>query len=313
MYLERNNECPMEENMDLLARIKHDMATFSKGQRAIARYIISNYDKASYMTAQVLGEQAGVSESTVVRFATELGFNGYPELQKAMADYVSSRLQTFRRLEISTEQMNPDEIADFVMANDMENIKNTWKKLDLSAINNTVDSILQARRVFVMGLRECGILAGHFARCIQLVHEDVRLVDTNDFSGVLEQIRNISENDVLIGISFPRYSMRTVKAMEYANDRSARVIAVTDDRHSPMCLYSSCNLIAPSNMSSVVDSFVAPLSVINVVTVALVMRRKMEVLLDMQHLEDIWKEYGEQDRDEMDLFDSDQIKEFKNK
>ncbi|MGN0160739.1 MAG: MurR/RpiR family transcriptional regulator [Lachnospiraceae bacterium] len=301
----------MEGNLDLLARIKSGMAGFSKGQRAIARYIISNYDKASYMTAQVLGENAGVSESTVVRFALGLGFSGYPQFQKAMADYVSSRLQKLRRLEISAEQMNPDEIADFVMANDMENIKNSWKNLDINALNGALDSIIQGRRIYVMGIRECAAMAMHFARNLRIVHSDVRLICACESTDILEQLLSIGAQDVLIGISFPRYSMRTIKAMEYANDRNARVIALTDDRHSPMCLYSSCNLLASSNMSSVVDSFAAPISLINVVTVGLIMRQKMEVLSDMQHLEEVWKEYGENERDEIDLFDSDRMKDFK--
>lgn len=301
----------MLQNEDLLAHLKGRMAGFSRGQRAIARYIISNYDKASYMTAAELGRNAGVSESTVVRFSFELGYGGYPEFQQEMAAYVSRRLNHVRRLELATDEMDYDEVADFVMGNDMENIKSAWKNLDRNAMNKAVETILSGRKIYVIGIRGCAPLAGLLAFYLNLVVNNVVLVESNSSTEIFEQMYRIGSEDVVIGISFPRYSMRTIKAMEYANDRNARIIAITDSKHSPLNLYSSCNLFAPGNMSSVVDSFTAPVSLMNVLVVSLCMRKKETVLRNVETLEKVWRDYQVGDVDELDYLNRDNIKEFK--
>lgn len=300
----------MSEHMDLLVLLKDKMPDFSRGQRAIARYIISNYDKASYMTAAVLGKNAGVSESTVVRFAYELGYGGYPEFQQAMASYVSSRLSMVKRLEIATDQMDSGEITDFVMGNDMENIKNAWENLDRKSLNEAIETILHGKNIYVVGIRGCSALAGLLAFYLNLVMDNVIPVQSNNSTEIFEQMMRVGADDVVIGISFPRYSMRTIKAMEFANDRNARVITITDSKHSPLNLYSSCNLFAPSNMSSVVDSFTAPVSLINVLIVSLCMKKKEQVLKNVEMLEQIWSDYQVGDADELDLLDRENIKEF---
>ncbi len=300
----------MAEKKDLMSLIQSKMADFSKGHRAIARYIISNYDKASYMTAAVLGKNAGVSESTVVRFATQLGYEGYPEFQAAMSEYVTNRLHMGRRLEIALEDMNPNEILDFVMANDMDNIRSSWEKIDPNALNEAIESILQAKTIYVVGIRSCSFLAEMLAFHLKMICPDVVLVHNSSSTEIFEQMIRVGSEDVVIGISFPRYSMRTIKAMEFANDRSARVITITDNKHSPLNLYSSCNLFAASSMSSVVDSFSAPVSLINVLVVSLCMRRKQEVLQHMEVLEQVWGDYQITDTDELDYFDEEKIKDF---
>ncbi|MDD6571588.1 MAG: MurR/RpiR family transcriptional regulator [Thermoflexaceae bacterium] len=300
----------MLQEKDLLAVLKERMPDFSRGQRAIARYIISNYDKASYMTAAVLGKNAGVSESTVVRFATELGYEGYPRFQQAMASYVSSRLKLSKRLELATDNMNPDEAVDFVMGNDMENIKNAWENLDRRALNEAVDVMLSARKIYVVGIRGCSALAGLLVFYLNLITDNAVLVQGNGATELLEQMYRVGSEDVVIGISFPRYSMRTLKALEFANDRNARIITITDSKHSPLNLYSSCNLLAPSNMASVVDSFAAPISLINVLVVSLCMRSKEQVLTNVKTLEQVWSDYQLGDLDEIDLLNQENIKDF---
>lgn len=298
---------------DLLAFLKNKMADFSRGQRAIARYIISNYDKASYMTAAELGKQAGVSESTVVRFAMELGFDGYPGFQQAMADYVTGRLKMVKRFELATDNMDPDEAVDFVMGNDMENIRTAWENLNRKSINEAVDAMISARKIYIVGIRGCSALAGLLAFYLNLILDNVVLVQGNGVAELLEQMYRVTSDDVVIGISFPRYSMRTLKAMEFANDRNARIITITDNKHSPLNLYSSCNLLAPSNMASVVDSFAAPVSIMNVLVVLLCMRCKDTVLSNVDALEQVWNDYQLGDLDEMDLLNQENIKEFYNK
>lgn len=300
----------MSESMDLLTNMKERMAEFSKGQRAIARYIISNYDKASYMTAAALGKNAGVSESTVVRFAYEMGFAGYPEFQQAMADYVTGRLNMVKRLEIATDEMDPNEIADFVMANDIENIKNSWEHIDRNALNEAVESIINAEKIYIVGIRSSGALAELLAFYLKLVRDNVVMINNNGSTEVFEQMLHVGSRDVVIGISFPRYSMRTIKAMEFANDRNARVIAITDNKHSPINLYSSCNLFAHSNMSSVVESFSAAVSLINVLIVSIYMKKKERVLDNIKMLEEVWEQYQNEEPDEIDLFDQEKVKNF---
>lgn len=243
------------------------------------------------MTAARLGESLGISESTVVRFASGLGYDGYPEFQKALEEWVQSKLNTVEKMHVKYGKSTQSEILTAVLASDMEKIRDTIENLDPSAFETAVDIILEAENVYIIGIRTCEPLADFLSFYLNMIRGNVRLVRTTSVSEIFEQMLRIDERDVVIGISFPRYSMRTLKALEFANDRNARVIAITDSVHSPMNLYSSCNLLARSDMVSIVDSLVAPLSVINALVVALCMKRPEEVRQELEMLEDTWNNY----------------------
>jgi DNA-binding MurR/RpiR family transcriptional regulator len=272
----------------------------SKGQKLIATYITDNYDKAVFLTAAKMGEIVGVSESTVVRFATCLGYKGYPEFQKALEEMVRTKLNSVQRMEVTYGRITQSEILQTVLSSDADKIKSTLEKIDHAAFEMAVDTILDAKNIYIIGIRSCAPLASFLAFYCNLMFENVHLVTTNSSSELFEQMLRINEADTIIGISFPRYSMRTLKALEFANNRNAKVITLTDSVHSPMNLYSSCNLIADSDMASIVDSLVAPLSVINALIVALCMKKQKEVAGTLTTLEDIWDEYQVYENDEID-------------
>lgn len=293
----------MGNTNDLSNRINEKYSSLSKGQKLLAAYITDNYDKAVFLTAAKLGEVVGVSESTVVRFATHLGYKGYPEFQKALEEQVTGKLNSLQRMEVTYGRINQSKILESVLQADAEKIRHTLEHIDQTAFELAVDTILNARNIYIIGIRSCAPLAGFLAFYFNLMFENVRLLHTNSSSEIFEQMVHISSEDVIIGISFPRYSMRTLKAMEFANNRSAKVITLTDSVHSPMNLYSSCNLIAKSDMASIVDSLVAPLSVINALIVALCMKKQSEVADTLEMLEDIWDEYQVCENDEIDHMD----------
>lgn len=293
----------MGNTNELSNRINEKYGSLSKGQKLLATYITDNYDKAVFLTAAKLGDVVGVSESTVVRFATHLGYKGYPEFQKALEEMVKNKLNSIQRMEVTYGRINQSKILESVLQTDAEKIKYTLENIDESAFELAVDTILNARHIYIVGIRSCASLASFMAFYLNLMFENVHLLHTNSSSEIFEQMVHISSEDVIIGISFPRYSMRTLKAMEFANNRSAKVITLTDSVHSPMNLYSSCNLIAKSDMVSIVDSLVAPLSVINALVVALCMRKQTEVAQTLEMLEDIWDEYQVYENDEINFID----------
>lgn len=293
----------MGNSNDLSNRINEAYSTLSKGQKLLASYITDNYDKAVFLTAAKLGEVVGVSESTVVRFATHLGYKGYPDFQKALEELVRNKLNSVQRMEVAYGQISQSKILESVLQSDAERIKESIEMIDPNAFDMAVETILNAKRIYIVGIRSCAPLAGFFAFYLNMMFDDVRLLSTNSSSELFEQMVRISKDDVIIGISFPRYSMRTLKAMEFANNRSAKVITLTDSVHSPMNLYSSCNLIAKSDMASIVDSLVAPLSVINALIVALCMKKQGEVVNTLEMLEDIWDEYQVYENDEINYID----------
>ena len=288
---------------DLSNRINEAYGSLSKGQKLLATYITDNYDKAVFLTAAKLGEVVGVSESTVVRFATHLGYKGYPEFQRALEELVRNKLNSVQRMEVTYGRISQSKILESVLQSDAERIKETLNRIDDNAFELAVDTILNAKRIYIVGIRSCAPLASFLAFYLNMMFDDVHLLSTNSSSELFEQMVRISKDDVIIGISFPRYSMRTLKAMEFANNRSAKVITITDSVHSPMNLYSSCNLIAKSDMASIVDSLVAPLSVINALIVALCMKKQGEVVQTLEMLEDIWDEYQVYDNDEINFID----------
>lgn len=293
----------MSNTNELTNRINERYSTMSKGQKLLANYITDYYDKAVFLTAAKLGEVVGVSESTVVRFAAQLGYKGYPEFQKALEEMVRNKLSSIQRMEVTYGRISQSRILESVLHADMEKIKGTLEKIDQNAFEMAVETILAAERIYIVGIRSCAPLASFLAFYLNFMFDDVIQLHTNSSSELFEQMVRIGKEDVIIGISFPRYSMRTLKALEFANNRSAKVITLTDSVHSPMNLYSSCNLIADSDMASIVDSLVAPLSVINALIVALCMRKQDEVAATLETLEEIWDEYQVYENDEIDYID----------
>lgn len=293
----------MSNNNDLSNRINECYSRLSKGQKRLATYITDNYDKAVFLTAAKLGEVVGVSESTVVRFAMHLGYKGYPEFQSALEELVRNKLNSLQRMEVTYGRINQSKILQSVLKADAQRIESSLEKIDENAFELAVDTILNARDIYIIGIRSCAPLANFMAFYFTLMFEHVHLIQTSSSSEIFEQMVRIGKEDVIIGISFPRYSMRTLKAMEFANNRSAKVITLTDSVHSPMNLYSSCNLIAESDMASIVDSLVAPLSVINALIVALCMKKQGEVATTLEMLEEIWDEYQVYENDEINFID----------
>lgn len=284
---------------ELQMRIEEKYRDLSKGQKRVAEYVLDNYDKAVFLTAARLGEVVGVSESTVVRFATQLGYKGYPEFQKALEELVRNRLNSIQRMKVTYGRISQSQILETVLQSDIEKIKQTLNVIDHSAFNQAIDTILNARKIYVLGIRSCAPLAAFMSFYLNLLCDNVIAVNTNSSSEIFEQLIRIGEEDVIIGISFPRYSQRTLKALEFASKRKAKIITLTDSVHSPINIYSSCNLIARSDMASIVDSLVAPLSVVNALIVALCMKKQEEVIGTLETLEQIWGEYQVYSGDEL--------------
>ena len=295
----------------LLNKIDKNYEQMSKGQKLLADYILKNYDKAVFLTAAKLGKVVGVSESTVVRFATQLGYQGYPGFQKALEELVRNKLNSIQRMEVTYGRISQSEILASVLQSDVEKIKLTLANMDQNAFELAVDTILNAKRIYVVGIRSCAPLANFLSFYLNLIFDNVTSVHTNSSSEIFEQLIRIGAEDVIIGISFPRYSMRTLKALEFASNRKAKVITLTDSVHSPMTLYSSCNLIARSDMASIVDSLVAPLSVVNALVVALCMKKQKDVIATLETLEQIWDEYQVYSSDELNQVDDSVSLNFK--
>lgn len=286
---------------ELMKKIQSSIPDFSKGQKLIANFIINHYDKAAFMTAAKLGEEVGVSESTVVRFANEIGFDGYPKLQKVLKELIKSKLTSIQRIEVSSSRISEDNIIKSVLQSDMEKIKLTLEDIDTNIFNNAVESILNAKKIYILGVRSSAPLASFLGFYFNLIFDNVRLVHTTSVSEMFEQIIYASENDVVIGISFPRYSKRTINALKFGKSRGATVISITDSIESPLAQCSDHSLIARSDMASFVDSLVAPLSVINALIVAIGIRRKQHVYDTFENLEKIWEEYQIYEKHDEDI------------
>lgn len=279
------------DNPDILKLIQDNYISFSKSQKKIAEYLLSSYDKAAFMTASRLGDMVGISESTVVRFAVKLGYEGYSELQKELHELVRSKLTSTQRIAISSSRLNEENILKSVLQQDMEKIKLTIEEVDQVAFDNVVDSILKAKQVYILGVRSSAPLASFLGFYFNLIFPNVRLVHTTSVSEMFEQIVRASEGDVVIGISYPRYSKRTIKAMQFARDTGATVIAITDSKKSPISSSAHYSLFARSDMASFADSLVAPLSLINALIVAVGVKKHDEVYEIFDKLETIWDEY----------------------
>ena len=276
---------------DILAMIQNSMADFSKGQKLIGRYILENYDKAAFMTAARLGKTVNVSESTVVRFAAELGYDGYPAMQKALQEMIRSKLTTVQRIEVSNDQLGDHDVLTKVVQSDIEKIRMSLEELSRQEFSNVVDAIVNARRIYILGVRSSTTLSDFLYFYFNLIFDNVRHVQTTLASEMFEQMLRVGEGDVVIGISFPRYSTRTVRAMEFARDQGATVVAITDRELAPLYDTANYRLLAKSDMASFVDSLVAPLSIINALIVAVGRKKEVEVTATFERLEQIWDEY----------------------
>ena len=290
-----------DKTNEVFTKIGDGYEKFSKGQKLLADYFLKNYDKAAFLTAAKLGNLVGVSESTVVRFAATLGYKGYPEFQRALEEMVRNKLNSIQRMEVAYGRISQSEILSTVLQSDADKIKLTLENIDEKAFDTAIDILLHAKHIYVLGIRSCMPLANFLSFYLNMIFDNVHLIQTSSASEIFEQMIRISKDDAIIGISFPRYSVRTLKAMEFANNRNARVITLTDSIHSPMNLYSSCNLIARSDMASIVDSLVAPLSVINALVVALCVKKQKEVVNTLETLEEIWDEYQVYSNDEINF------------
>ncbi len=297
----------MDGRYNILSRINERYDKMSKSHKAIAEYILEHYDHAVFMTAAKLGETLGISESTVVRFASGIGCEGYPEFQKALEECVKNKLNNIQRIDAKYGRSSQSEIVTSVLNADIEKLQHTIDNLDPKAFAAAVETILEADIIYIMGLRSNEPLAVFLHFYLNMVRGRVVLVNTTSVSETFEQMIRISERDCFIGISFPRYSMRTLKAMEFANDRNAKVIAITDSIHSPMNLYASCQLLARSDMVSIVDSLVAPLSLINALVVAICLKCPQDVKRNLETLEETWNNYQVYLNDEINFIDDEPI------
>lgn len=275
---------------NLLKRFDNELSTYSKTQRLIAEYILKNYDKAAFMTAAKLAAKTGASESTVVRFAAELGYDGYPAMQRDLQDIIKSKLTAMQRIEIAGDKIRTD-VVDSVLRSDAENIIATIDKIDREEFNKVVECILSAKSIYIIGVRASSAIAQFMGFYLNLIFPNVHVVSTISVSEVFEQILRISSGDVFIGVSFPRYSKRTINAMKFAASRGAKVVALTDSESSPLCKYADYKMTARSGMVSFADSLVAPLSLVNALIAALSIKKEEEVVEMLTNLENIWDEY----------------------
>jgi len=280
------------KQLNLLQRIEKKQSVFSKGQRRLAEYITDNYDIAAYLTASKLGKEAGVSESTVVRFAYQLEYDGYPELQKAIQVIVKTNSNSMQRLSLSSKRYKEKGVLKSVMYTDAERLRDTiYNGIDEGEFKKAVEYINECQRLFILGARSAAYLSGLLGYYLKMLFDNVFIVDANSTSETLEQIYNIGENDVMFGVTFPRYSKRTIYALQYAKNHGARTIALTDNNQSPIVEYADCTLIAKSDVMTIVDSMVGPLSVVNALVTAIALLRKEDVEKRLMALEELWNEY----------------------
>ena len=279
----------MSENFQ--AKIEEVYGSLSKGHKKIADYIKSNYEKASFMTAASLGKAVGVSESTVVRFASNVGFDGYPELQKHLQEMVKSHLTSVQRMEVAASRFDGDDFIENAFAADIDMIKATRDGVSREAFGKSVEAINKARKIYILGVRSSAAIASFAAFYFRYLCDNVVLIDTSSSSELFEQMFRINSEDVCIAISFPRYSNQTVKALSFAKDRGATIISITDGEMSPIAPYATHLLVAKSNMVSFVDSLVAPLSLINALIAACAKQKSEDVYNHFRALEEIWDEY----------------------
>ncbi len=276
----------------VLQTIRAGMDTFSKGQKRIAAFILDNYDRAAFMTAAKLGETASVSESTVVRFAAQLGYDGYPDMQKALQELIRGRLTSIQRIQVSRDQMTGSDILGSVMQRDMNSIHDVIERLDREEFERVVDKLLNAKHIYILGVRSSSFLAGYLNFYLHLIFKNVTLVQSSAAGEIYEQLVHIGPGDVLVSISFPRYSKMAIHAVEFACRRGGDVVAVTDSPMSPMYKMASASLLASSDMISFVDSMAAPLSLLNALILAVGQQRRDDLSATLAEMEQVWSKYS---------------------
>ena len=282
---------------DLLDRIKASLPDFSKGQRAIGNYILTNYDKAAFLTASRLGEVTGVSESTVVRFATALGYEGYPELQVALQELIRIRLTSVQRMEVTNDRIGEGDVLESVLTSDISKIRSTLDTISREDFARASEAIVNAKRIYIIGMRSSASLASFIAFNFRFMFDNVTLVQTTSGSEIFEQLLRVTSDDVVIAISFPRYSKRIISAVEFAHMQGAHIVTLTDSALSPIASHADSALYAKSDMASFVDSLVAPLSIINALIVDIARKKQVELQNVFARLETIWDEYDVYDKD----------------
>ena len=283
---------------DILSILQARAPEFSKGQRLIARFISECYDKAAFMTASRLGKTVGVSESTVVRFAVELGYDGYPSMQKAMQEMVLNRLTSVQRIEVANNRIGGNDVLSAVLHSDMEKLRQTDETVNRQDFQAGVNAILGAKRVFILGVRSAAPLASFLGYYLNYMFNNVHIITASGSSEMFEKIVGVNSDDVVIAFSFPRYSTSTGKGARYCRSTGATVIGLTDSRLSPLGQNSDYVLLAKSDMLSLVDSLVAPLSVVNALIVAIASKREKELAKTFNELEHIWEEYNVYEKQE---------------
>lgn len=283
---------------DILKIIEENMDGFSKGQRQIARYLLEQYDKAAYMTAAKLGREVSVSESTVVRFVIELGYEGYPEFQRSLQELIRTRLKSFQRMDVTNHLIGDGDVLEKVLNSDVDKIKRTLEGISKESFENAVNKIIRARTIYIIGVRSSSSLAGFLNYNFRMMFDNVKFIQTTSGSEMFEQLLDIGEGDVMIAISFPRYSKRIINAVEFARHAGADVVALTDNDASPIAVHATELLVAQSDMASFVDSLVAPLSIINAMVVAVARAKQLEVRERLSRLELIWDEYDVYDKNQ---------------
>lgn len=273
---------------DLLLRIEELLPTFSKSQKLIANYILNHYEKAAYMTALKLGNAVNVSESTVVRFAIELGFEGYPQLQRSLQSHIKNRLTSIQRMDVTRSRIGDLDPIEGVLTQDIDKIRRTLETVNREDFDNAVNTIVDARRIYIQGAMSSGILASFMHYYLRLIFDKVTLIGSVATSEIYQQMIHIGEGDVFIGMSFPRYAKSTLNACKFAHDAGSQIIAITDSDNSPLAQYAHTTLCAYSDMVSFVDSLVAPMSLLNALIVAVSNRNRCRVEQTFRKLETLW-------------------------
>ena len=286
---------------DILSVLKSREASFSKGQRRIAQYILESYDKAAFMTANILGKTVGISESTVVRFAVELGYDGYPSMQKALQEMVVNRLTATQRIEVTNDRIGDKNILSMVLQSDMEKLRQTGETVDKDAFEAAVNAVLGAERVYLIGVRSAAPLANFLGYYLNYMFQNVHILTTSGAGEMFEKIVGVNSKDAVIAFSFPRYSATTLKIAQYCRSTGATVIGVTDTKLSSLGQCSDHVLVAKSDMVSLVDSLVAPLSVVNALIVAIAAKKEKELAKTFQELEHVWSEYNVYEKQDQEV------------
>lgn len=299
------------DESDVLELIRRKRDSLSKGHKRIADFVLDNYEKCILYTATELGKMTDTSESTVVRFPIALGLSGYPEFQKRLGIILQNKIQSYEKIDISNSNYTSDMVIKNILTMDSRRIEYTLKNIDYTSFNVAVEDLIQAKNVYIVGVRNAEPLVDFLGYYLKMIRPNVFLIKSSNGNELFEQIMHITSDDVIVGISFPRYSMRTLKAMEYANNCNAKVIAITDSRHSPMSMYSSCNLLARTDMASVVESLVAPMSLINALVVSLCIRNSKNVVDNIEKLNNMLDNYSYEGNDEINMLNDDIISELK--